>query len=436
MIFWIRSVVLGLAGAILWVTLVVSSTLGGWFREPIAPHGDTAAFAEAARALLEERNQGNVAYRLLSRGRLVDEAYLSIGEPVDADTLFQVASLSKWVTAWGVLALVDEGLIDLDAPVNGYLSRWQLPAAQGFAADEVTVRRLLSHTAGLTDGLGYGGFEPGEPRQSLEESLTRAADASSQEGGITLVGIQPGSEWRYSGGGYTLLQLLIEEVSGQRFEAFMQERVLDPLEMLRSTFEPDLDRTSNVAVFYDENGRVATHYRYTALAAASLYTTAADLSALLKAVLPGADGEPAGRGVISEQSLKLMATPHAALFGADIWGLGALLYAPTASGGFIIGHDGNNTPAINTAARVDPATGDGIVVLETGSPLLATHLAGEWVFWQTGVPDMLDVSLAAPVMISRSLVGSALVFAGVVAALWLWRRRRLVSAPQRAPARG
>ena len=425
MIFWIRSILLGLAGAILWVSLVVASTLGGWFREPIAPHGDTAAFAAAVRTLLEERNQGNVAYRLLSRGRVVDEAYLSIGAPVDADTLFQVASLSKWVTAWGVLALVEEELIDLDAPVNGYLSRWQLPAAQGFDADEVTVRRLLSHTAGLTDGLGYGGFEPGAPLQTLEESLARAADASSAEAGITQVGIQPGSQWRYSGGGYTLLQLLIEEVSGQRFEAFMQARVLDPLGMRRSTFAPDLDRTSNVAVFYDEKGRVATHYRYTALAAASLYTTAADLSALLKAVLPGADGEPAGRGVISEQSLQLMATPHAAQFGADIWGLGALLYAPTASGGFIIGHDGNNTPAINTAARVDPATGDGIVVLETGSPLLATHLAGEWVFWQTGVPDMLDVTRAAPAMISWSLIGGALVLLGVVAALWLWRRHRL-----------
>ncbi len=428
MIFWIRCLLLGLAGAILWVTLVVSATLGGWFREPIAPHGDTAAFAEAARALLSDSNQGNVAYRLLAGGRVVDEHYLSIGTPVDADTLFQVASLSKWVTAWGVLALVEDGRLDLDAPVNGYLSRWQLPAAEGLDAEEVTVRLLLSHTAGLTDGLGYGGFAPGTLLQTLEQSLTQAADASSPDGGITRVGVPPGSEWRYSGGGYTLLQLLIEEVSGQRFESFMQAEVLDPLGMRRSTFEPELTRTSNVAVFYDHSGNEATHYRYTALAAASLYTSVADLSALLKAVVQGAAGEPAGRGVISEESLALMATPHAAQFGADIWGLGALLYAPTASGGFIIGHDGNNTPAINTAARVDPASGDGITVLETGSPLLATRLASEWVFWQTGVPDTLDVIQAVPDMINRALLGGIGVFVAVLVLLWFLRRRRLAAA--------
>jgi CubicO group peptidase (beta-lactamase class C family) len=430
LIFWLRSLILGLAGAVLWTTLVVSATLGGWFRTPLAPHGDTQAFAEAARALLEARNQGNLACRLLSRGRVVDEQYLSVGEAVNADTLFQVASLSKWVTAWGVLALVEEGRLDLDLPVNGYLTRWQLPAVEGLDADEVTVRRLLSHTAGLTDGLGYGGFQPGEAIQSLEESLTQAADASPHADGVTQVGIAPGSEWRYSGGGYTLLQLLIEEVSGQRFEAFMQARVLNPLGMRRSTFEPDLARTSNVAVFYDLDGSEAIHYRFTALAAASLYTSAADLSALLKAVLP-ADGAPAGRGVIAPASLELMAAPHAAQFGADIWGLGALLYAPTASGGFIIGHDGNNDPAINTAARVDPATGDGIVVLETGAPLLATELAGEWVFWQTGLPDTLDVAREIPAMINRSLIGGVVVFAGVVALLWFLRGRR--SASERRP---
>ena len=193
--------------------------------------------------------------------------------------------------------------------------------------------------------------------------------------------------------------------------------------MRRSTFEPDLNRTNNVAIFYDEDGSEATHYRYTALAAASLYTSVADLSALLKAFVPGANGEPAGRGVVSRESLALMATPHAAQFGQDIWGLGALLYAPTVSGGFVIGHDGNNTPAINTAARVDPVTGDGIVVLETGSPLLATELAGEWVFWQTGVPGTLDVIRQAPKVIRRSLIGGVLILAGVVTLLWFLRRR-------------
>ena len=76
------------------------------------------------------------------------------------------------------MKLVDNGQLDLDAPVSNYLTRWQLPPSP-FNNQEVTVRRLLSHTAGLTDGLGYSGFEEGHPLQSLEQSLTKAADADS-----------------------------------------------------------------------------------------------------------------------------------------------------------------------------------------------------------------------------------------------------------------
>ena len=114
---------------------------------------------------------------LIEKGRPVGERYVSIGRPVDRDTLFQVASLSKWITALGVMTLVDAGRVDLDAPVDTYLKRWKLPPSE-FDNRKVTVRRLLSHTAGLTDGLGYGGFEPGEPIQPLPDSLTRASDAS------------------------------------------------------------------------------------------------------------------------------------------------------------------------------------------------------------------------------------------------------------------
>lgn len=425
MIFWLRSLLLLVIVAILWATAVVSAVLGGWFREPLAPRGDTAAFAAAARAYLDAQNVGNAAYRLLDGGRVVDEHYLSIGDPVDADTLFQVASLSKWITAWGVLSLVEAGRLDLDAPVSAYLTRWRLPA-DGYDPEAVTIRRLLSHTAGLTDGLGYGGFEPGEPVQSLEESLTRAVDASPGADGRTRVGSAPGSEWRYSGGGYTLLQLLIEEVTGERFEAYMQRAVLDPLGMRRSTYEPDLSRTTNVATFYDRDGSEATHYCFTALAAASLYTTAADLSRLVQAHVPGDGGEPAGRGVLAPETLARMREPHAARYGADIWGLGVILYAPLGNGDFIIGHDGNNAPAINTTARVNPMTGDGIVVLETGATLLATALAGEWVFWQTGIPDTLDVVRAVPGMIRAALVGwGVILLVGTGMLIVLRRRRRL-----------
>ena len=108
--------------------------------------------------------------------------------------------------------------------------------------------------------------------------------------------------------------------------------------------------------------------------------------------------------------------------GADIWGLGAMLYAPNNSGGFIIGHDGSNEPAINTAARFDPATGDGIVVLSTGNPTLATEIAGEWVFWKTGNVDTLTFVSRLPTALTVFAAGALVIL--IVVALAILRRRR------------
>jgi CubicO group peptidase (beta-lactamase class C family) len=86
------------------------------------------------------------------------------------------------------MTLVEDGRLDLDTPVQTYLTRWSLPESE-FGNDGVTVRRLLSHTAGLTDGLGYAGFAPGIEVQALTDSLTRAADASPGADGRVLVGV-------------------------------------------------------------------------------------------------------------------------------------------------------------------------------------------------------------------------------------------------------
>jgi CubicO group peptidase (beta-lactamase class C family) len=370
---------------------------------------------------IEATRVGNVALALIEGGAVHGEHVSSIGNPVDRDTAFQVASLSKWVTAWGVMALVEQDRLELDAPVSRYLTRWSLPASE-FDNDGVTVRRLLSHTAGLTDGLGYAGFAPGSAPQTLEASLTQASDASPNASGATRVGRAPGEGFQYSGGGYTLLQLLIEEVSGESFEAYMQHTVLRPLGMDHSTFVWEETRGAKLAVFYGEDSKPATHFRFAALAAASLYTTVADLTRFVQAHLPGAGGEPIGRGVLAPATLEQMRQPHASRYGADIWGLGTILYAPNGAGGYVIGHDGNNEPAINTAARFDPATGNGIVMLETGNPLLATRLAGEWVFWQTGNLDLLTILIDARRVLAVIAAGWLViaVAAGVVA----WRGRR------------
>lgn len=107
----------------------------------------------------------------------------------------------------------------------------------------------------------------------------------------------------------------------------------------------------------------------------------------------GRNGEVLGRGVLKAATLEAMREPHAAEMVVDIWGLGTMLYAPNNDGDFIIGHDGSNEPAINTTARLDPATGDGFVLLVTGNKTLATEMGGEWVFWTSGKVDFLVVTI-------------------------------------------
>lgn len=418
-----RAVLLPLLCAIvamvLWAGLVFIGTLNGWGRNQFAPAGNANAFMESARKEIGAKHRGKVAFRLIENGKLHDEYF--VGDSVDSETLFQVASLSKWISGWGVMTLVEAGKLDLDAPVATYLTRWTLPESE-FDNSKVTVRRLLSHMAGLTDGLGYAGFAPGAKVQSLEESLTRAADASPGADGRVRVGLAPGTKWQYSGGGYTLLQLVIEEASGEAFESYMQRAVFQPLGMNRSTFAVDPDKLSNLAPLCDADGKEATHHRFTALAAACLYTTASDMTRFIQAHLTGSSGESAGRGLLKPDTLRLMRQPQASQMGADIWGLGTMLYVPNGAGDFIIGHDGKRQPAINTAVRLNPSTGDGIVVLQSGNQLLATTVASEWVFWQTGTIDFLMFTLVAKQMITNILIGWGVI---ILTALFIgWRRSR------------
>ena len=406
-----------------WVAVVFFGTSEGWWKQPLAPRGDSAAFMSVATRTMDSGQAGNAVMAVISDGTVQGVHASSVGAAVDADTVFQTASLSKWLTAWGVMALVEQGRLDLDAPVSRYLERWTLPPS-AFDNKKVTARRLLSHTAGLTDGLGYAGFAPGTPVQSLEASLKQTADASPRARGKVEVGIEPGTAWRYSGGGYAVLQLLIEDVSGEPFEAYMQRVVFRPLGMVHSTYHWSPEQGTTLATFYGKDAQPATHFRFSAVAAASLYTSVSDLTRFLQAHLPGKKGEPVGRGVLAEATVAQMWQPTGSLYGQAIWGLGTMLYADNRVGGFIVGHDGSNEPAINTAARLNPATGNGIVILETGKPLLATRLAGEWVFWEADRVDFLAFKLAMPGMLRWLGWGSLVIAILVPSAAWAMRRRR------------
>ena len=391
----------------LWSGVLALDIWFGWTKTPVAVPEDTTDFMEYVQNRVTGSSVGNFAMALLSKGSVVDEYVYSIGEPVDGNTLFQIASLSKWVSAWGVLSLVEDGYLGLDDSVTTHLTSWTLPASE-FDIDKVTLRRLLSHTAGLTDGFGYGGFLDPADVQSLEASLTRAADGAIGNTGVR-VGAPPGEKFQYSGGGYTLLQFLIEEISGRPFNQYMQDEIFAPLDMNQSTFFIDETNQSSVADFYDFEQNIAPHYRYTALAAASLYTTVDDLVRFMQAHI-NLGGEEGGRQIISNELLTTMQQPHGYwLGGMPIWGLGVSLSASNNQGGFVIGHDGANRPAINTSARLDPATGDGIVILSSGNDSLATFIAEDWSYWHTGNMGRVSVMMGVLYHIPAFLIGSVLI---------------------------
>lgn len=409
-------IILAVIGALaLWAIVVAFGAREGWLRPMPAAVGDAAGFLQWAKERYAAESQGNIAIVLLENGEVAQSYFASHGRPVDQDSLFQVASLSKWLTAWGVMTLVEQGRVDLDAPVSRYLTRWRLPPS-AFDNDEVTVRRLLSHSAGLTDGLGYLGFAPDQTLPSIEQELDQTADAMPEVSGVIRVGARPGSGWRYSGGGYLILQLLIEEVTQEPFNDYMRRAVFAPLGMTDSTFvDPDPHR---LADFYGPDGAPAVHYKFAATGAASLYTSAADMTRFLQAQAR------AQNSVLTAATLESMRTPQARLYGLPIWGLGPSLYAPNGADGFVIGHDGANYPAINTTVRFDPASGDGLIVLSTGAATLAHEVGGEWLYWKTGTVglDTLILFDLPRILIVFGLGALVIMTAGIWLA-WTGRRR-------------
>lgn len=401
----LKYALVGIFALAIWTAVVFWGTRKGWWHDPITEGQNSKDFTEAVQKKFDQQFVGNFAMALVSNGIITDEIFYSVGKPVGRNTVFQVASLSKWVSAFGVMKLVEEGKLDLDAPVRKYLTRWELPQGE-YSNNGVTVRRLLSHTSGLTDELGYSGFEPGRQVQSIEASLTRASDADEGVKGAVRVGQEPGKTFLYSGGGYTLLQLLVEEVSGQPFSTFMKEAVFEPLGMVHSSYTWEDSSGFVLAEYYNSDGSQASHYRYTSLAASSLYTSLSDMEIFFRVFLKGGKKEPVGRNVLQPETIQLMRKVHARTMGMDIWGLGTILYASNGEGDFIIGHDGKSTPAINTAVRLDPKSGNGIIVLETGHPILATELAGEWVFWKTGKVDITLFARLKNMMLDTFVKGS------------------------------
>jgi len=196
---------------------------------------------------------------------------------VEESTLFQAASISKPLTAMAIMRLVQDGTVHLDSNVNNYLSEWQLEKNHFNRDTTITLRHILSHTGGISVH-GFPGYHP-------DEELPTLLDILDSDGVANTWVVRPAwipGEYHYSGGGYCILQQLLIEQSGKPFAEFMQEVVLDPLQMMQSTFQQPLDpeRLKAAASGYLPDGQMVDGRRhvYPEMAAAGLWTTAQDLA--------------------------------------------------------------------------------------------------------------------------------------------------------------
>jgi len=201
------------------------------------------------------------------------------GQSVDTGTVFQAASISKPVFAMAVVKLAQDGRLSLDADVNTYLKSWRVPASELTRAQPVTLRSLLSHTSGATDGFGFPGYDPSAPRPTLVQILN--GESPSNVGPVKF-GRPPYAGFQYSGGGLTLAQLAISDFTGRPFADFMRETVLAPAGMASSSYEQPISSAFGARAAKAHNGAgrrgAAPWHVYPEQAAAGLWTTPSDLA--------------------------------------------------------------------------------------------------------------------------------------------------------------
>jgi len=226
--------------------------------------------------------------------------------PITEKTLFQAGSISKPVFATAVMSLVQQGKVDLDEDVNEYLKSWKIPANHGWQP-RITLRQILSHTAGLTVH-GFGGYLSTEAIPTLPDILNGENGANSGKVEANMI---PGMQFRYSGGGTTVAQLAISDWLDETFPALMHRLVLQPLNMLNSTFENPLPShlLPDAAIAHPWNGipYQGDHSVYPEMAAAGLWTTPTDLATFgltMQKALRGDD-----TNFLSKDTLETMLSP-------------------------------------------------------------------------------------------------------------------------------
>ena len=279
--------------------------------------------------------------------------------PVNTNTIFQAASISKPLTALAVMKLVQDGKLDLDENINTYLKTWKLPENEFTAKRKVTLRTLLSHTAGVT-GHGFPGYKHDAEIPTLVQVLNGELPANT---GKIEVDMEPNTKCRYSGGGYTIVQQVLIDQLQKSFQEIMQQLVLEPLGMTNSFFSNwslNEKQCSNATAGHNGDGSQVDGKRhiYPEMAAAGLWTTAEDLAKFSIEVQRSLKGE--SNKILTKEFMESMTTP--VLDGECNIGL----FNEKADKEQLLGHDGGNK-GYTCSMLFHKENGYGVVLMSNSS---------------------------------------------------------------------
>jgi CubicO group peptidase (beta-lactamase class C family) len=259
------------------------------------------------------------------------------GEPVMPETLFQASSIGMPVTAVAVLRLVEQGKLNLDADVSQYLRSWRLPTNRFTEQKKVTLRELLSHTAGTTVH-SFEDYAAGEKVPTLVQVLNGESPANSAP---VTIDFAPGSQFRYAGGNYAIIQQILTDVTGEPFPELMEELILQPLHMVHSTFQQPIPEKLRplVGIPFDKDGNAIGGGPHTSpmTAVAGLWTTPSDLALFALAIQDALVGKPAA--IVSPSTAHEMLRPvrgnYALGFVIDGKGPNRYFFHPGANLGYL-----------------------------------------------------------------------------------------------------
>jgi CubicO group peptidase (beta-lactamase class C family) len=306
------------------------------------------------------------------------------GTKVDANTLFQAGSISKPLAALAALKLVENDSLEIDRDVNYYLKGWQIPENKFTETEKVTLERLLTHTAGMTVH-GFPGYKQTDKFPDIIEVLNGKGNTEK----ITVDTI-PGSIWRYSGGGYIVMEKVVEDVSGTTLDNYISKNILLPIGMKNSTYQQPISKEfqNNISGAYNSNGELVKGlwHNYPELAAAGLWTTPSDLAMYCIEIQDIIQGKT--DGILSKETVEMMLTKH-----KNAWGLGPSLRNENES--LIFGHGGKNEGFTNDMMAF-AYQGNAVIIMtnaDNGGKLISEikNAISNYYNWQISQPKIIEV---------------------------------------------